>query len=234
MDPAASRTRKPQLVVDGLLARIRSGEWPVGTRLPSERDLAAVFSVSRAGVREALQVLQLSGHVETRGGDGSFVARASGGLDDDAGLVAGMSISAALEAREAVELSSAVLAIRRATRSDLLKLQAVVAEMEEQLERGDHKSYLLSTLDMHILVAKAAHNAYLIRAVTELTERHRDDQWLVHAHYDPGIAAYSFELHRDLVDAIVDKDVLKAIEATTSHYEEYPVLTARARTEGDT
>ncbi|MEJ3659179.1 FCD domain-containing protein [Actinomycetes bacterium KLBMP 9759] len=228
-----SRTRKPQLVVDGLLGRIRSGEWPIGTRLPSERDLAVEFSVSRAGVREALQVLQLTGHVETRLGDGSFVAQAASGLDDDAWLAASMSISEALEVREAVELSSAVLAIRRATRSDLLKLQAVVAEMEEHLERGDHESYLLATLDMHVLVAEASHNAYLIRVVSELIERHRDDQWLLHEHYDPGVAAYSFELHRDLVHAIVGKDVPQAVEATTRHYEQYPVLTARARTEGD-
>ncbi|MCQ8192703.1 FadR/GntR family transcriptional regulator [Streptomyces rugosispiralis] len=232
MEPGrGGKVRKPQMVVDGLLARARSGEWQTGTRLPSERDLAVEFSVSRAAVREALQILQLSGHIETRLGEGSFVAEppmVTGGTQDDAGLVAGMSISEALEAREAVELSSALMAIRRATRSDLLKLQAVVAELEEHLEQEDYKSYLLSTLDLHILVAKASHNAYLIRVVTELTDRHRDDQWLVHEHYTPDVAAFSFEVHRQLVEAIVNKDELKAIEATTRHYEDYPVLSGRA------
>lgn len=225
------KVRKPQMVVDGLLARVRSGEWETGTRLPSERDLAAEFSVSRPAVREALQILQLSGHVETRLGEGSFVVEppaVTGRTEDDAGLAAGMSISETLEVREAVELSSALMAIRRATRSDLLKLQAVVAELEEHLEQEDYKSYLLSTLDLHILVAKASHNGYLIRVVTELTDRHRDDQWLVHEHYNPDVAAFSFELHRELVEAIVHKDEPKAIEATTRHYEDYPVLSERA------
>lgn len=227
MEPGlGGRTRKPQVVIDELLSRMRAGDWPTGTRLPSERDLAAEFTVSRAAVREALQVLQLSGHVETRLGDGSFVAepRLAG---DDAGLVAGMSISEALGAREAVELSSALLATRRATRSDLLKLQAVVAEMEEHLEVNDFASYLISTLDLHVLVAKASHNTYLIRVVTELIDRHRTDQWLVQERYNPDIAAFSFDVHRELVDAIAAKDQLRAIDATTRHYADYPVLSGR-------
>jgi len=231
-EPArGARTRKPQLVVDGLLARVRSGELLVGSRLPAERELTVEFGVSRAVVREALQSLALSGHIETRLGEGSFVTTPPAGganADDDAGLLAGMSISETLEVREAVELSSALMAIRRATRSDLLKLQAVVAELEEHLERDDFKSYLGSTLDLHILVANASHNAYLIQVVTELTNRHREDQWLLHDHYTPDVAAFSFTLHRDLAQAIVDKDPLGVIDATTRHYEDYPVLRGQA------
>lgn len=220
------RTRKSQVLVDALLSRVRSGEWPVGARLPSERDLSAEYRVSRVAVREALQVLQLSGHIETRLGDGSFVAepRATASTADDAGLLAGMSIAETLEAREGAELASALMAIRRATRSDCLKLQAVVAEMEEHLEQNDHKAYLLSTLDLHLLVARASRNAYLIRVVTELTDRHRNDQWLLHDQYTPDVAAFSFEVHRDLVEAIVNRDPVAAFEATTRHYEDYPVL----------
>lgn len=229
------RPRKSQTVVDAVLSRVRSGEWAAGTKLPSERDLSAEHRVSRAAVREALQILQLSGHIETRLGDGSFVAepRAGASSEDDAGLLAGMSITETLEVREAVELSSALMAIRRATKSDRLKLQAVVAEMEEHLEHSDFKSYLVSTLDLHILVARASHNAYLIRVVTELTERHRDDQWLLHDHYTPEVAAVSFEVHRDLVEAILNKDPVGVFDATTRHYEDYPVLHGRDQASTD-
>jgi DNA-binding GntR family transcriptional regulator len=107
-----------------------------------------------------------------------------------------------------------------------------VAEMEEHLDQGDYKSYLLCTLDLHILVAKASHNAYLIRVVTELTHRHRDDQWLLHEHYNPEIAAFSFDVHRELVEAITNKNASKVIDATTRHYEDYPVLSERAMAGG--
>lgn len=226
----SERIRKPQIVVDALLARVRSGEWVAGTKLPSERELAAEHKVSRAAVREALKILQLSGYVETRLGDGSFVTdrRANAAENDDAGLLAGVSITETLEVREAVELASALMAVRRATKSDRLKLQAVVAELEEHLDQADYKSYLHCTLDLHMLVAKASHNAYLIRVVTELTERHRDDQWVLHDRYTPDVAAFSFEVHRDLVEAILNHDPAGAFAATTRHYEDYPVLHERS------
>lgn len=230
MDPARrGRPGKPQLVVEAVLGRVRSGEWTIGTKLPSERDLSAEYKVGRAAVREALRSLQLAGHVETRLGEGSFICepRAGGSSADDPSLLAGMSIAETMAAREAVELSSALLAIRRATRSDRLKLQAAVAELEEHLERHDYKSYLLATLDLHLLVAKASHNAYLIRAATELTSRHSDDQWLLHDRYTPDVAAFSFEVHRDLAEAIVNEDPLGVIDAITRHYEDYPVLHAQ-------
>ncbi|MGC0367665.1 DNA-binding FadR family transcriptional regulator [Rhodococcus sp. 27YEA15] len=226
MSRPADRTRKSQVVAERLLERMRSGQYAIGTRLPSERELAAEFKVSRNAIREALQVLQLSGHVDTRLGDGSFVSEPhlDGGFDDDAGLLAGISITESLDIREAVELSSALLACRRATRSDLLKLQAVVVELEEHLEQHDYKAYLLATLDLHMIIAAASHSPYLIKMVTELTDRHRDDQWLLHEQYTPDIAAFSLEVHRDLANAIVDKDQLAVIDSNTRHYEDYPVL----------
>mgnify|MGYP000402569783 CR=1 FL=1 len=40
---------------------IRRGEYPVGQRLPAERDLAVQFGVSRPSVREALIALEVEG-----------------------------------------------------------------------------------------------------------------------------------------------------------------------------
>src|SRR3546814_14443504 len=56
--------------------KIQAGEFPVGSRLPSERDLAAGLRVSRTTVREALIALELDGYVEIRIGAGVFVVGA--------------------------------------------------------------------------------------------------------------------------------------------------------------
>ncbi|WP_026151751.1 FadR/GntR family transcriptional regulator [Streptomyces prunicolor] len=219
------RQRKPEMVAEAMLTRIRSGELPVGARLPSERDLATEYGVSRNAVREALAVLQLSGHVETRLGDGSYVAQPTLAEDrDDKGLLAGTGIAESLQAREALELASALMAIRKATRSDLLKIDAAVAEMEEHLEREDFESYLRATLDLHLAIASASRTPLLVSLVAELTEKHRADQWLLHDRYTPEIGAYSLDVHRALAQAIRDKDVAGVYEATCRHYEEYPVL----------
>ena len=60
-------------IYEQLLHYIISGEWPVGTRLPSEKDLAEQFGVSRAPIREALQRLRAIGVVRSHQGSGSFV-----------------------------------------------------------------------------------------------------------------------------------------------------------------
>lgn len=62
-----------QIVIDTLFARIKSEDYPIDTRLPSERTLAADLGVARNTVREALDVLEAQGVVRRRPGSGSFV-----------------------------------------------------------------------------------------------------------------------------------------------------------------
>jgi GntR family transcriptional repressor for pyruvate dehydrogenase complex len=223
---SSSRPRKPELVAEALLAKIRSGALPLGERLPSERDLAAEFGVSRNAVREALTVLQLSGHIETRLGDGSYIAEPQHVVLDegDAGLVAALNITELLQTREALELASALTAIQRATRSDLLKMDALVAEMEEHLEQGDFKRYLEATMDLHRAIAAASRVPLLVRLVAELTEKHQSHEWVLQDRYTPAIGAYSLDVHRSLAQAIRDKNVNGVYEATRQHYQDYPAL----------
>jgi GntR family transcriptional regulator len=58
-----------------LSEKIESGEWQPGKQLPSEPDLAREFGVSRATVRQAMQLLEQQGLVERIQGKGTFVGR---------------------------------------------------------------------------------------------------------------------------------------------------------------
>jgi DNA-binding FadR family transcriptional regulator len=62
-----------QVVIDTLFARIKSGTYPLDTRLPSERTLASELGVARNTVREALDVLESQNVIHRRPGSGSFV-----------------------------------------------------------------------------------------------------------------------------------------------------------------
>lgn len=55
-----------------LIARIRSGEWKVDERMPTERDLCELFGVSRITVRQALEELEREGWIVRRQGKGTF------------------------------------------------------------------------------------------------------------------------------------------------------------------
>jgi len=66
------RASLPAEIAAAVAARIRSGEIPLGTRLPSEPELARSMSVSRNTVREAISVLREQGLAVTRQGIGTF------------------------------------------------------------------------------------------------------------------------------------------------------------------
>ncbi|MDX1736553.1 MAG: GntR family transcriptional regulator, partial [Halioglobus sp.] len=65
-------------VAQQLQQHIDAGAFAVGQRLPSERDLANQFGVSRPTIREAMIALEIAGLVEVRSGSGVYVRARSG------------------------------------------------------------------------------------------------------------------------------------------------------------
>lgn len=75
-----------QAQVENLIrSKIRSGEWGVGAKIPSEREMAEILDVSRTTVRNAVQALTQQGLFERKIGQGTFVR---GGERPPAGLPA--------------------------------------------------------------------------------------------------------------------------------------------------
>ena len=62
-----------QRVVDSLRSKIRSGQWPSGTKMPSHTALAEEFGVAPLTVRHALSVLEQEGFISRQHGRGTFV-----------------------------------------------------------------------------------------------------------------------------------------------------------------
>ena len=65
-----SDNRLYQTTAGEILKLIESGEFPPGSRLPGERDLAERLGVSRVTVREAEIALEAQGWISIRGGSG--------------------------------------------------------------------------------------------------------------------------------------------------------------------
>jgi DNA-binding GntR family transcriptional regulator len=58
-----------------LMKKIESGEWPIGTRIPTEEELCTMFHVSRATVRTSVLELVRQGYLMRQQGKGTFVYR---------------------------------------------------------------------------------------------------------------------------------------------------------------
>lgn len=64
-------------IIDDIRARISSGEWPPGTKLPSIAELCVSYECSDTPVKQALTVLQELGLIDGHQGRGNYVAGGS-------------------------------------------------------------------------------------------------------------------------------------------------------------
>src|SRR5450830_1305649 len=98
-----------QQIADQIRSLIQDGNFPVGARLPPERDLAQQLGVSRPSIREALIALEVEGSVEVRMGAGVYVSHAPERSSHETAAM-GESPIELMQARSAVEGSVVMLA----------------------------------------------------------------------------------------------------------------------------
>lgn len=68
-----SETREYQRVIDYLCKSVEKGELTIGSRIPTERKLAEMLSISRNSTREAIRILENMGVIESRHGSGNYI-----------------------------------------------------------------------------------------------------------------------------------------------------------------
>ena len=116
---------EPQRLYRRIAERIRGGvlrgEWPVGTRLPPERDLSLALGVSRPSLREALIALEVEGIVEVRTGSGVYVraAHPAGNLSASANSDVDWGPLEVMRARQVIEVEVAAMAAANARKSEI-------------------------------------------------------------------------------------------------------------------
>ncbi|WP_321891674.1 histidine utilization repressor [Burkholderia cenocepacia] len=96
--------------------RVERGEWPQGTRLPSEQELVEALGVSRMTVHRALRELSAEGRVSRVQGVGTFVS-----------APAQMPVAELLEIRD---IADDIEARGHQHRAELLKLEATKATLD--------------------------------------------------------------------------------------------------------
>lgn len=68
------RQQRYEEVADDLASKIRSGEYPPGSKLPSRAQLCELYQVSESVIDKAMWILRREGLTETLPGVGVFVA----------------------------------------------------------------------------------------------------------------------------------------------------------------
>jgi GntR family transcriptional repressor for pyruvate dehydrogenase complex len=206
-----------QQIAAQLSALIASGEFAVGQRLPSERELAAQLGVSRPSLREALIALELEGLVEVRVGAGIWVTAASARSPETPAQQEGEGPFELLRARWLIEGEIAAVAAREATASDLASIRAALGEME-RLEKK-HEDFSAFDREFHLRIAASTHNGVLQAVVEDLWDRGRGAVWrLMEQHFrTPALQAATVNDHRAIHQAVAVHDPREARTAMRAH-----------------
>jgi len=201
-------------IADQLAHLIARGEFPAGTRLPAERELAASFGVSRASVREAIISLEMSGLVEVRVGTGIFVAQTDAASRPRGD--AGPGPFELLAARKLLEGEIAALAAKNARAQDIEALQESVARLKDHLD--DFAAREAEDRDFHLLLAKATGNGSLELVVEGLWNQRAELWGRLQRHFHTNdLAVRTIRDHAAIAAAVAAKDPEAARAAMHRH-----------------
>lgn len=157
-------------VADQLQGLIAAGTFAAGSRLPSERDLAGQFGVSRPTIREAMIALEIAGLVDVRSGSGVYVSEQKApsvspsefAMQNFADFEAPGPFEI-LEARMFYEAETCALAAQRITDQQLQQLESLLAAMAQ--ENRQHCVTEQADEQFHRLIAQASGNSAMAATV---------------------------------------------------------------------
>jgi GntR family transcriptional repressor for pyruvate dehydrogenase complex len=205
-------------VATQLEEELLAGNHAVGTKLPSERELALRLGVSRPLLREALRSLVEHGLIEISPGRGAFVrdrttAEAARPLDSHYRRQR-ITPENLIEARMIIEPAAARLAATRATPAEIEALRDAVEQVEGATGILDR---VRCDVALHALVARMAHNPVIDTTVASITTL--VFELALRTSTDTKVVAASAPYHRAVYEAIRDRDPDRAFEAMRAHHE---------------
>jgi DNA-binding FadR family transcriptional regulator len=196
---------------------IDSGEYPIGGRLPSERELADRLQVSRTSVREALIALEVEGLVRINVGSGIYVlgpsALSSTICSGKTSIEGPFEI---LHAREILEPPVAAEAAILADPEHVGTLDQILAQMEQS---GGSDKWISLDREFHVAIAASLSNGTLARFIGQLFDQRMNPYFRRLASYFEDASTWSQALaeHRVIRDAIATGDPEAARQAMRQH-----------------
>ncbi|MEW6137565.1 MAG: FadR/GntR family transcriptional regulator [Thermodesulfobacteriota bacterium] len=215
--------RVSEKVAQQIKKAISDGIFKVGDRLPSERDLVEQMGVSRPSIREAIQLLELQGMVETVHGGGSVVRNIAEQdiqkpietfLREDRQRVLELT-----HVRAFMEKWAARQAASQRSEEELERMGRYLREMEKDFDRGRVRPDI--DFKFHSEIAAATHNTIFVHLMDSI---HQLVKYSVQVHREEVfLARESQEIilnhHRKIFSAIRNRLPETAESAMAEHLE---------------
>lgn len=200
-----------------MLERITSGEWPQGSKIPSENELREAMGVSRDTVRQAIKRMCALGLMRSEQGRGTFVSTIDLSLylnaiipiaflteDDGSHIIQFMNV---------IQAASASMAAKNA---DTVGIALLRENMEAMLSAEDDRTFFERDMQFHRILAQLSGNPLFEKSMeitSTLMERYFSEMVTIHGRKS------SIEQHRRCLEAVERGDENAAAGAMREHYE---------------
>lgn len=221
-------TARVKDVATRLFQRVAKGEYPFGTRLPAERDLAEEFGETRATIRQVLEFLTTYDVITRRAGSGTFAAYQRPASSPRASVP----FTGVLDTRALAETASpfAMNVASSILEPEMVRLATIymsardLNELGEQLEKLEHivtEADRFATLEEEFMmtIARGTHNSLIVAMYTILHEVRQQPQWAASRRQGltPAKIKSTQRLLRSLHDAIARRNIETAVELIRLH-----------------
>jgi len=205
-------------VIEAINDLIVTGEFKPGDRFYSESELTRQLEVSRSSIREAIRILEATGHVYVRHGKGIFIT------DRQQLRVKTFSewlrsseqkIHEDFEVRLIIEPKTAAHAAQKADAEDIAKLETANDKFAVYAEAQSIEDAIVYDGRFHRLIAGATKNTTLHALMKSMT-KDLPAGW-VSSLYAPGRLEKAVGEHAAILDAIKRRDPAKAENAMSLH-----------------
>lgn len=211
-------------VAEQIVEAIKKGALPVGSKLPSENDLAEQMGVSRPTVREALSALAAVGLIESRPGSGNFVRNPANSIVREALLILENESSCLeiMEARGLLEPPVAGLAAQKRTDEQITEIESVCVKLKHSARLQDFDEYFKFDKAFHTLLIQATQNGLLATILLPLinTMDQRLYREFTKDFYIKDLQALNelALLHQEIFEAVASGNSERATERMQAHW----------------
>jgi GntR family transcriptional regulator, transcriptional repressor for pyruvate dehydrogenase complex len=223
------RHKLTEQIAEIIQEMVNSQKLKVGDSLPPERELADLFKVNRTTVREAIHLLRDRGLVERKNRQGTRIV-----------AIPPASVGAAIEryvilkdcrqwhlyeVRLVLEPKAAALAATNAEPEDLHNLEATLSRLEESWVSEDVQRTASADAAFHLALANSSHNPMIVAifaGFSPVMERFLLLQYRILKRSDE-----SFQMHREVYEAVAARDPVRAAYAMQRHMTSSPALNLR-------
>jgi len=231
-EPIRNNGNLSENVVNQIIQAINTGQLKLGDKLPSERDLGEMFSVSRTVIRDGLKTLVGLGVVHIRHGMGAFINIVD--QKEDVNRLASLlqitkgTLEELFQVRKVLESQSVIWCTQNATGADIFELEEIVRKAKD-LE--DTARLALLDAEFHLKISEAAGNRVLLRLMVNLLDLLGENR--VRVIMIPGRQQLSVLDHECIVEAIKARNTELAQRCMLKHLVDVKDATSTVNLSGE-